>query len=110
MRITRKFLIREGIEIGIPILLGFTMTATGLVCRQCLNNLKDFWVVSSFTALIWILLWKEMLGLRITSVVKISWIKFPIWRFVVGVASTLIYSFLALKFAVEPLRFCELHL
>jgi hypothetical protein len=101
MQLTRKIILREAIEIGILILVGLGMTASGIVCRNCLDNAKDFWVIASFTSLIWVLLWKGNSWLTDYMSARIPWLKYPMWRFGLGVVSTLVYSYGAILFALK---------
>jgi LytS/YehU family sensor histidine kinase len=77
-------------------LLGIVMTWAGLSCRDCVDNTRKFWIIASFTSLIWIVLWKgnEYLANYIST--KISWIDFPVRRFLVAIISTISFTFLAL--------------
>jgi hypothetical protein len=101
MTITRKIILRETRDIVILFALGFGMTATGITCRECIYHTKDFMVVSLFTGLIWVLLWKGNAYLTDYINTKVSWLKFPVGRFFIGVISTLVYTYLAVLFAVE---------
>jgi LytS/YehU family sensor histidine kinase len=68
------------------------MTWSGLSCRSCEFGSRTFWIMGSFTALVWVMLWKgnDYLGSYISS--KISWIQFPIKRFFVGLISTFAFT------------------
>jgi sensor histidine kinase YesM len=79
-------------DIAILILFGFLMTLAGLSCRNCPFPSKEFWILGSFTSLVWVVLWKgnDYLGAFISS--KISWLKFPVKRFVIGVISTFAFT------------------
>jgi hypothetical protein len=89
---TKKYTQIQIRDIIILAALGFLMTWSGLTCRDCIDSSRTFWVIGSFTSLIWIFLWKgnEYLGNFITS--WISWIEFPLRRFVVGVITTLAFT------------------
>jgi sensor histidine kinase YesM len=79
-------------DIALLTILGLIMTATGLSCRSCEFNSREYWIIGSFTALIWIVLWKgnDYLGGFIST--KISWIKFPVKRFFVGLVATAVFT------------------
>lgn len=93
---TRKQLKVELTHIAILVVIGFTMTWLGLTCRSCDDSLRKLVVVGSFTSLLWILLWKgnEYLGHAISR--RISWVKFPLRRFIIGTLATIAYTFLAM--------------
>lgn len=91
MVLTKK--IREEIrDYIILILLGIVMTYTGLSCRNCRDNPEIFWIIASFTSLIWILLWKGNGYLADFITTKISWIDRPVERFFVGLVTTILYT------------------
>lgn len=96
MKINRKVVVAEVREIGILIAIGFFMTWSGLSCRSCEFNSREFWIMTSVTALMWIMLWKgnSLLGDFISA--KISWIKYPVIRFFVGLIATVIYTLLTI--------------
>lgn len=79
-------------DVAILTLFGFLMTLAGMSCRNCRFPSEEFWIFGSFTALIWVALWKgnDYLGSYISS--KISWLKFPVRRFFIGVISTFAFT------------------
>ncbi|HEY0770779.1 MAG TPA: hypothetical protein VGD31_10635, partial [Sphingobacteriaceae bacterium] len=79
-------------DIAILILLGLLMTATGLSCRDCEFNSREYWVIGSFTSIVWVVLWKgnDYLGSYIST--KVSWIKFPVKRFFIGLFATAAFT------------------
>lgn len=79
-------------DIAILIAFGFIMTLTGFSCRNCKFLSAEFWILGSFTSLVWVVLWKgnDYLGAYISS--KISWLKFPVKRFIIGVISTFAFT------------------
>lgn len=79
-------------DISVLALLGLVMTASGLSCSSCDFNSREFWVIGSFTSLIWVILWKgnDYLGSFISA--KISWLKFPVKRFFVGLFATAVFT------------------
>jgi sensor histidine kinase YesM len=79
-------------DIAILALLGIAMTAAGLSCNSCEFNSREFWVLGSFTSLVWVVLWKgnDYLGSYIST--RISWLKFPVKRFFVGLIGTAVFT------------------
>lgn len=79
-------------DVAILTLFGFLMTMAGLSCRDCKFPSAEFWILGSFTSLVWVVLWKgnDYLGAYISS--KISWLKFPVKRFFIGVVSTFAFT------------------
>lgn len=93
---TRKRIIGEVVEILVLASLGVLMTAAGLTCRDCFDNARDFWIIASFTSLLWVALWKGNSYLADYLSTKISWIEFPFRRLVIGIVSTIGYTLGAL--------------
>lgn len=91
----RRVILNEARDIMLLILAGFVMTATGFGCRDCAFNSKTFWIATSFTSLIWVILWKgnDYIGSYIST--KISWLHYPVKRFFVGIVATFGFTFLA---------------
>lgn len=79
-------------EAGIFIAIAFVMTWTGLSCSSCAFNSPDFWLSVSLTSVIWFLLWKGNSWLADFLTDKISWVKYPITRFLVGLVATVVYT------------------
>jgi sensor histidine kinase YesM len=79
-------------DMALLCLLGLAMTATGFSCNNCEFNSREFWILGSFTSLVWVMLWKgnDYLGGFVST--KISWIKFPVKRFFVGLISTFAFT------------------
>ncbi len=61
-------------------------------CNSCAKDMERFLITSSFTTLMWIVMWIG--NENITGLIdkKISWVKTPIRRFVVGVIATVIFT------------------
>jgi sensor histidine kinase YesM len=89
---TRKRILSEVIETLVLATLGILMTVAGLTCRNCFDNPYEFWIVASFTALMWIALWKGNSVLADYISGKISWIDFPLKRLSIGLISTIAYT------------------
>jgi hypothetical protein len=90
---TRKRVLRELLESLLLAVIGILMTIAGLTCRNCFDNPREFWIVASFTALMWVGLWKgnSLLTRFVSS--KIAWIDYPVQRLVIGLISTIGYTF-----------------
>jgi sensor histidine kinase YesM len=92
-----KFNIRSEIrDMVILVVLGMVMTWTGISCDTCDPKTKEFWIIGSFTSLMWVVLWKgnDYVGRYIST--KMSWIEFPVKRFFVGILSTFLFTFIAI--------------
>ncbi|MBT1704703.1 sensor histidine kinase [Chryseosolibacter indicus] len=96
MALDRKIIWREVRDIVILMLVGILMTWAGVTCRNCYDNSREFWIVASFTALMWVLLWKGNSYLADYISTKMSWIDQPGKRFLVGLVATITYTFLAM--------------
>lgn len=83
-------------DIAILVVFGFLMTLAGLSCRNCRFPSTEFWILGSFTSLVWVVLWKgnDYLGAYIST--RISWLKFPVQRFFIGVVSTFAFTLTAI--------------
>ncbi|HYG01108.1 MAG TPA: histidine kinase [Chryseosolibacter sp.] len=95
-RLTGKFILREVIEILVLMSVGVLMTWFGLTCRACFDDTREFWIVASFTGLMWVLLWKGNVYIADYLSLKISWIDFPLKRLSAAVLSTVVYTFSAM--------------
>jgi hypothetical protein len=89
---TPKRILNEAIETLVLAALGILMTLAGLTCSNCFDNPYEFWIVASFTALMWIALWKGNSILADYISDKISWIDFPLRRLSIGLISTIAYT------------------
>ncbi|MBT1695775.1 histidine kinase [Fulvivirgaceae bacterium PWU4] len=92
----RRMILNEARDIVLLIMAGLVMTFTGLGCRDCAFNSKIFWIISSFSSLIWVVLWKgnDYIGSYISR--KISWLHYPVKRFFIGMVVTIGFSLLAI--------------
>jgi hypothetical protein len=74
------------------------------MCPRCATDPKRFTLVVLFTFLMWVLLWKGNSFLSVQLSKRISWIDFPVKRFVVGMLITVGYtvgSMMLLMFVFE---------
>lgn len=90
--ITRKDVLTELRDIAILAVLGFLMSWSGLSCNSCEFNTRLFWIITSFTCVMWIAMWKGNSYLADLISIWISWIEFPMLRFAVGLAVTILYT------------------
>jgi LytS/YehU family sensor histidine kinase len=83
---------REVRDFVLLAIMGYAMTATGLTCSNCWDDLRNFIIAGAFTSILWIALWKgnEYVGEAISH--YIDWIRFPVKRFVVGAIATVVYT------------------
>jgi LytS/YehU family sensor histidine kinase len=90
----RKVILNEIRDVVLLVAAGILMTVLGLSCNTCAFNSSIFWIVASFSGLMWAVLWKgnDYLGHYITT--KVSWLHYPVKRFFIGMISTLGYSVL----------------
>lgn len=65
---------------------------TWFVCTQCHNSVRLYTLVSLFCLLMWIFLWRGNALITTYTDRKISWLKEPIKRFVVGMLTTVVYT------------------
>jgi sensor histidine kinase YesM len=88
-------------------LLFFAIAAsimTYFTCTTCRSSLERYAVVSSISMLGWIVLWggNDLLAEYLSG--KISWLKFPVKRLIVGLITTVVYTIaavVALMISVE---------
>jgi sensor histidine kinase YesM len=72
-------------------LVGSTLT-TYFTCTGCHSNFYRFSWVTVFSTLLWVSLWIGNAELTQFINKKISWVKFPVQRLIMGVVSTVIYT------------------
>jgi sensor histidine kinase YesM len=72
-------------------LVGSTLT-TYFTCTGCHSNFYRFSWATIFSTLLWVSLWIGNAELTQFINKKISWVKFPVQRLIVGVVSTVIYT------------------
>lgn len=98
IEINRRAFFEETRDVLLLGLFGIFMTWAGLSCRNCYDNTREFWIIASFTALMWIALWKGNSYIGNYCSKKISWIDEPVKRFIVGLVSTVVFTFSFLYF------------
>jgi sensor histidine kinase YesM len=91
-------LFTEARDIVLLVIIGFAMTWLGLSCPNCRDDTRQLMIMGSFTAVLWIMLWKgnEYLGNFISS--KISWVLYPLKRFAIGSLATVLYTVAVMYF------------
>jgi sensor histidine kinase YesM len=89
--LNKKIVLAELRDMAILAAAGIAMTT--LTCRDCYNSARIFWIVASFTAVMWVLLWKGNSYLASFIDRKISWLEFPVKRLIVGIVLMFIYTF-----------------
>jgi Histidine kinase len=97
MVISKDVLIRELKFAGSFIVA--SVVQTYLTCPRC-HTLKVFALVSLFTFIMWVLLWRGNSLLTDFVDSKISWYKFPSKRLVVGLIATIAYTVIAVLSAM----------
>lgn len=97
MTISRDVLIRE-----VKILAIFFLASaiqTPLMCRGC-TVFRSYILVFAFTFVLWILLWRGNAILTDYVSTKVSWLDNPGKRFVTGLVTTVVYTFLAVLLVI----------
>lgn len=71
-----------------------SIVQTYFTCPRC-NTFREYSLISFYSFIIWVLLFKgnDYIGNYITS--KISWFKFPVKRLIIGLISTIGYTLVA---------------
>ena len=85
---TKQKVLRELRDIGLLILAGLCMTT---VFGYVKSN-TQFWIVGSFTALMWIFLWKGNSLLSDIISTRINWLESPIKSLIVLSVSSVVYT------------------
>lgn len=102
MKISVKSFLSELRDVLLLVLLSIGLVLSGIACRQCNGNLPLILLMTSFTSVIWILLWKGNEFLAGVLSRRISWIEYPVKRFLIGFAVTVVYT-LAVVFVLSTL-------
>jgi len=92
MVINKKILLRE-LTFAVSFMAA-SVIQTHFTCPTC-DTRKEYLLISFFSFILWVLLWRG--NSLLTNLVdsKISWFKFPTKRLVVGLLATIVYSLLA---------------
>ena len=94
---------RELIEIFLLALCGFIMSYA--MCGTCRDSLSRYFIVASFSAFIWIMMWKgnQLMSWLVSR--WYSWLEYPMKRFVAGVIVMVVYTLLALYILLQFYRY-----
>ena len=94
--INRKIVLRQVVETMLIFLIGGAFNAY-LTCSSCFSDLKKASIIWAFCGTMWILLWKgnELITCEIDK--RISWIREPGKRFLIGISSMLLYTLSAVS-------------
>jgi hypothetical protein len=98
MQITRKKVLSE-IKI-LALFFGASVVQSLLMCGGRCTSFYSFSRVVIFTFFMWIFLWRGNSIMTGLINKKISWIEFPLKRFLVGLAGTILYTSAAIFFLV----------
>jgi LytS/YehU family sensor histidine kinase len=92
----KRIILNEIRDMVLLMLAGIVMTIVGISCNTCEFNSRIFWIVASFSGLIWVVLWKgnDYLGRYISE--KISWLQYPVQRFFIGMIATFGFTLLSI--------------
>lgn len=93
MTIDRKIILREARDLVFFLMIGILQGY--LMCPRC-HTPGSYLISIAFTFLMWVLLWKgnELITMLVSS--RISWIEFPVKRFVAGTLCTIVFTVLAI--------------
>ena len=85
--------VSEYIKVALICTFGSSAT-TYFTCQSCHTDLEKYLWVTFFSSLLWFSLWigNESLTVFISS--RISWVAFPLKRFIIGVTSTVAFTVL----------------
>jgi hypothetical protein len=79
------------------------------LCISCRSSLYKYSMVTTFCLCMWLFLWRGNSLLTRYINTKISWLEFPVWRFIIGVIATVGYTagiiFLTIEFFDRVLNF-----
>src|SRR5688572_5307072 len=96
MVITREIWIRELKFAGF--FIGASIVQTYFTCRGC--DQREYYLISFFTLIMWVLLWRGNSLLTNFVDSKVSWYRYPNKRLVIGLISTIIYTLIAVVSAM----------
>lgn len=87
----KKMSLQKYLRIIVFSIIG-SIAMTYVSCNSCAKDLERFLITSSFTTLMWIVMWIGNENITCIIDEKISWVKNPVRRFVVGVIATVIFT------------------
>jgi len=90
IRLKKMSLVKYFRIIGLSIVGSLVMTY--LSCTSCSQDLRKFVITAGITTIMWIVMWIGNENLTCIIDEKISWVKYPVRRLVVGVVSTVIFT------------------
>jgi hypothetical protein len=72
--------------------IGGASTLTFLTCEPCRSDTNTYWLIASFTSVIWIALWigNEFINDWLDK--RIFWVETPGWRFTAGLVATVAFT------------------
>ena len=92
MRISARSFFTEVRDAVLLVGVSAALVLSGVACSQCNDNPRLTLIMISLTATLWILLWKGNEFLSGILSRKISWIEYPVRRFVAGFVATVVYT------------------
>jgi sensor histidine kinase YesM len=95
MQIRREVLKRE-IKI-LAVYMAVSIVQTILMCSGC-NGFRQYAIIFLFTFLLWVFLWRGNSLLTDFVSKKIPWVEYPVRRFMVGLATTIVYTLASVVF------------
>jgi sensor histidine kinase YesM len=95
MQMRRELLKRE-IKI-LAVYMAVSIVQTFFMCRGC-TGFRQHAIIYLFTLLLWVFLWRGNSLLTDYVSRKIPWIEYPLKRFVVGLATTILYTLVSVVF------------
>lgn len=103
MALSRQYVIKLA-----KYLLFFAIAATIMTyftCTTCHDSLERYAVVAGFSLLGWILLWggNDFLAEYLSA--RISWVKFPVKRLIVGLITTIVYTIVAVVALMKSVEY-----
>jgi hypothetical protein len=88
--LTKEIIFRE-LKI-LALFLGASIIQSYFMCSRC-HSFGSYFRVISFTFFMWVFLWRGNNSLTHFVSARISWIEYPLKRFIVGLITTIAYTF-----------------
>jgi sensor histidine kinase YesM len=101
MTFTKSWILKE-VKM-LTLFAGVSIVQTLLMCPGC-NSFQSYFRTAAFIFCMWALLWEGNSFLTHYINRTISWIEWPLKRFLVGLASTIVYSLTAIFFLIFIFR------